>query len=43
MKRHLKNAGKILLGGAALIVSIALVTVTVKICWTLIKLVWNFW
>lgn len=41
--KHLKNAGEILLACAAAITSVALLTVTVKICWTVIQFCWHLW
>jgi hypothetical protein len=43
MKGHLKNAGEILLGIAAAGAGVGLVTLALKICWTVVELTWGLW
>lgn len=41
--KHLKNIGQVFLACGLTVAGIGLLTLTVKICWTLIEFTWGMW
>jgi hypothetical protein len=41
--KYVRTAGEILLGVVASVISVAGVTLTVKICWAVVEFTWKLW
>jgi hypothetical protein len=41
--KYVRTAGEILLGIGTLLISVAGVTLTVKICWAVVEFTWKLW